>query len=178
MMENDNKFKLLINETEIDSRVKQLGQIITNDYIDKKLLLVGILKGSFVFLSDLMRAIQLELMIDFMSVSSYRGTMSTGNVTISKDISTELSDSHILLVEDILDSGRTLYEVTKILEGRNPISVEICALLDKPSKRVVDISAKYIGFTIPDEFVVGYGLDFKENYRNLRDIVVLNKYKN
>lgn len=177
-MENDNKFKLLINETEIDSRVKQLGQIITNDYIDKKLLLVGILKGSFVFLSDLMRAIQLELMIDFMSVSSYRGTMSTGNVTISKDISTELSDSHILLVEDILDSGRTLYEVTKILEGRNPISVEICALLDKPSKRVVDISAKYIGFTIPDEFVVGYGLDFKENYRNLRDIVVLNKYKN
>jgi len=169
----NSNYELLLREEEIKKRISELGEIITKDYRDKNLLLVSVLKGSFIFMSDLSRSIDLDLKIDFMSVSSYIGTESTGVVRILFDLSLPVTDFDILLVEDILDSGRTLKYIVSILKDRNPRSVEICTLLDKPTRRVADVDAKYIGFSIPDEFVVGYGLDYNEKYRNLNDIVIL-----
>ena len=171
-----NEFKVLVAQEQIQDRIEALSRTITEDYKGRNLLLVSILKGSFIFMADLIRAIDLDLQVDFMSVSSYSGTSSTGVVRILTDLSMPVDDYDIILVEDILDSGRTLEYIISILKERKPKSIEICALLDKPSRRVVDISAKYIGFTIPDEFVVGYGLDYNQKYRNLRDIVVLEEY--
>ncbi|MBQ3587124.1 MAG: hypoxanthine phosphoribosyltransferase [Oscillospiraceae bacterium] len=172
-MLNDIK-NVLITEEELKKTVKELGAKITEDYKDKNLFLITVLKGAVVFLGDLMRAIECPCEIEFMVTSSYgSGTVSTGNVKIVKDIDVPLEDKDVLIVEDILDSGLTLNFLMDLLKNRNPKSIEICTLLDKPSRRVADIQAKYTGRQIPDEFVVGYGLDYDEKYRNLPFIGVL-----
>lgn len=168
IMENDIS-EVLLSQEQLKDIVKRLGEQITKDYEGKKLILVSVLKGSVVFMGDLMREIKIPCYIDFMSVSSYgNSTSSSGAVKIIKDLDTNVIEgSHLLIVEDILDSGRTLSYLKDILERRNPESIKICTLLDKPDRRVVDLNADYVGSSIPDEFVVGYGLDFAEMYRNL-----------
>lgn len=158
---------VLIPEEEAKEIVDRLGKEISRDYEGKNLVLVSVLKGAVVFMADLMRAIDIPLSIDFMVVSSYAKTESTGTVKIIKDLDLDLTGKDILIVEDILDTGRTLASLMKILEMRNPASLKICTFLDKPDRRVADISADYTGKVIPDEFVVGYGLDYDEEYRNL-----------
>lgn len=160
--------KILITETELKQKVKELGEQITRDYEGKPLLLVGILKGSVVFMSDLMREIKTDCKIDFMSVSSYgSGTVTSGEVQIILDLRKPVQNYDLLIVEDILDSGVTLSYLRQLLYTRGPKSIKICTLLDKPDRRKRDIKPDYCGFTIPDEFVIGYGLDVDEMYRNL-----------
>ena len=166
--------EVLLTKEEIEEVVKELGKKITEDYKDKNLFLITVLKGAVVFLGDLMRAIEMPCEIEFMVLSSYgAGTTSTGSVKIVKDIDLPLEGKDVLIVEDILDTGYTLSFLLDLLKGRNPNSIEICTLLDKPDRRKVEISAKYTGRKIPDEFVVGYGLDYDEKYRNLPFIGVL-----
>ncbi len=166
--------EILYSEEYIKEMVERMGEEITNDYKGKNLLLVSVLKGSIAFMADLMRQINLPVRIDFMSVSSYgAGTKSSGNVKIIKDLDIPLEGYDIIVVEDILDSGKTLHSLLKILSSRNPKSIEICTLFDKPERREVDVKAKYIGTNIPDAFIVGYGLDFDEKYRNLPFVGVL-----
>lgn len=163
-----------INEEELQQKVKELGAKISEDYKDKNLLMVSVLKGSVVFMADLMRAITIPAAIDFMSVSSYgTGTKSTGVVRILKDLDTDVAGYDLLLVEDILDSGNTLAYLRELLGDRHPKSIKIATLLDKPSRRTADIRADYVGFEIADQFVVGYGLDYDEKYRNLPFIGIL-----
>lgn len=172
-MEKDIK-KVLVSETEIRERVAEMGAQITADYEGKDLLLVGILKGSVVFMADLMRQIKTPLQIDFCSVSSYGlGTETGGEIKIRKDLDADIKGRHVLIVEDIIDTGVTLFHLQKLLADRGAASVEIATLLSKPSRRIKNIPVKYIGFIIPDEFVVGYGLDFAENYRMLPYVGVL-----
>lgn len=166
--------RVLLSKEELDETVKNLGRQITEDYKERNLLLVSVLKGSVVFLADLMRAIDIPCRIDFMSVSSYgSGTKTSGTVRILKDLDIDIEGYDILIVEDILDSGKTLSYISEILLARNPKSIRICTLLDKPDRRQVDLTAEYTGMTIPDEFVVGYGLDYAEKYRNLPFVGVL-----
>lgn len=167
--------KVLLSEDELEKIVNDLGEKISNDYKDKNLVLVSVLKGSVVFMADLMRAIKIPCSIDFMAVSSYgSGTKTTGAVKIIKDLDNEnIEGADLLIVEDILDSGVTLSYLMKILGARNPKSIKICTLLDKPERRIADIKADYSGAEIPDAFVVGYGLDYAERYRNLRFVGVL-----
>lgn len=166
--------EVLYSEEQLKEIVKKLGAQISKDYEGKNLLLVAILKGSVVFMADLMRAITVPCKIDFMCVSSYgNGTENTGVVKIVKDLDINLSGYDVLIVEDILDSGKTLHYVKSILVGRHPNSIKICTLLDKPERRVVDLYSDYSGFDVPDEFVVGYGLDYAEKYRNLPFIGIL-----
>lgn len=166
--------KVLISEEELKAKVEELGAAITRDYRGKQLLLVGILKGSMMFMSDLMRAIKMNCKIDFMSVSSYgAGTKTSGQVRIILDLNKPIKDYDILIVEDILDSGVTLSYIRKLLLPRGPRSIKICTLLDKPERRTADITADYSGFTIPDAFVIGYGLDYDEDYRNLPYVGIL-----
>ena len=169
------KLEVMISENQLRERLKELGQKISSDYgEDSNLLLVSILKGSVVFLADLMRCIDLPLSIDFMVASSYgNGTESRGNVKIIKDLDVNISDYDILIVEDILDSGYTLSKIIEILKTRNPRSLRVCALLDKPDRRVTPVQLDYNGFVIEDKFIVGYGLDYDEKYRNLPYIGVL-----
>ena len=163
-----------IDEQSISSKVKELGRIITSDYYDKNLLVICILKGSSVFTADLIREIKLPLEVDFMIVSSYGDiTSSDGNVKIIKDLETDIKDYHVLIAEDILDTGYTLSALVKLLRSRNPLSLKICTLLDKPDRHVKNIAADYIGFTIENKFVVGYGLDCAEKYRNLKYVGIL-----
>ncbi|WP_077533105.1 hypoxanthine phosphoribosyltransferase [Massiliimalia massiliensis] len=171
----DDILKVLLTEEELKAKVRELGAQITKDYQDKKLLLVSVLKGSVVFMADLMRAIDTYCQIDFMNVSSYgSGTKTTGTVKIIKDLDIDIAGYDLLIVEDILDSGKTLSYIKKILLERKPNSIKICTLLDKPERRQVpDIKADYKGFIVPDEFVVGYGLDYAETYRNLPYLGVL-----
>lgn len=173
MIENDIE-KVFFSKEELDSIVKGLGAEISRDYEGKNLTLVSILKGSVIFMADLMRAITIPCAIDFMCVSSYgSGTESSGNVKIIKDLDIDLQGKDLLLVEDILDSGNTLFFVKKMLSERNPASIKVCTLLDKPERRKAPIFADYSGTFVPDEFVVGYGLDYDEIYRNLPYIGVL-----
>jgi len=166
--------KILLSEQEINERVKALAKEICRDYENKNLLLVSLLKGSVIFLSDLMRELTIDCAIDFMCVSSYAsGTKTSGTVKIIKDLDIDISDSDVLLVEDILDSGLTLNYIIDILRPRNPKSIKICALLDKAERRQAPIELDYCGFKIPNEFVVGYGLDYDEKYRNLPYVAVL-----
>ncbi len=166
--------KVLISEQEIKEINKKLAAMINKDYVGKKLLLVSVLKGAVVFMTDLMREIDLPCTIDFMIVSSYgSGTKTSGVVKIIKDLDTNLEGYDVLIVEDILDTGLTLSYIVDILKGRNPNSVKICTFLDKPERRAADIRADYIGTQVPDEFVVGYGLDYDEKYRNLPFVGVL-----
>ncbi len=166
--------KIMLTQEEITEKVKELGAQISEDYEGKRLLMVSVLKGSVVFVADLMRAIDIPLSIDFMSVSSYgASTVSSGVVKIIKDIDINLEGMDLLLVEDILDSGKTLAYLKELLEGRNPASVRIATLLDKPARRKAQVTPDYVGFEVPDEFIVGYGLDYAEHYRNLPYIGVL-----
>ncbi len=166
--------KVYFSKEDIQNIVDRLGKQISEDYKDKNLLLVSILKGSIVFMADLMRSITIPCRIDFMSVSSYgSGTKTTGVVKIQKDLDLNLEGYDLLIVEDILDSGKTLSYVRKILEARNPASIRICTLFDKPERREADVYADYSGSEVPDEFIVGYGLDYDEKYRNLPYIGVL-----
>lgn len=170
----DNISQILLSEEQLKAKVSEMAAKISEDYKDKKLLLVGILKGSMVFMADLMRFLDINAKIDFMSVSSYgSSTVSSGQVRIIMDLKSPVEDYDILLVEDILDSGATLSYLKEVLLARQPRSIRIATLLDKPARRKADISADYRGFEIPDEFVVGYGLDFNEDYRNLPFIGVL-----
>ena len=165
---------ILVTRQEIDEAVAKLGAKITEDYQGKELLMVGILKGSVVFFSDLMRAVDLPLKTEFMAVSSYgAATKTSGVVNLVKDLTVDITGMHVLIVEDIVDSGMTLSYLSKYLETRGAASIKIATLLDKPERRRVDLKADYFCFTIPDKFVVGYGLDYDEKYRNLPDIGVL-----
>ncbi len=167
--------KILVSEEELKSKVEELGKKITEDYKgSKKLILVGILRGSVVFMSDLMRNIKVDCTIDFMSVSSYgSGTKTSGVVRIVKDLDKNIEGSDVLIVEDILDSGKTLSYLKELLSDRGPASIKIVTLLDKPERREAEVKADYIGFSVPNEFVVGYGLDYNEGYRNLPYVGVL-----
>lgn len=166
-MNNDIE-KILFNEEQIAEIVDRLGKTITEDYKDKNLLLVGILKGSIIFMADLMRKLKLPCKTEFMAISSYGDTTrSSGVVRIIKDLSMDIKDYDVLIIEDILDSGNTLSKLKAMLELRNPKSLKICAFFDKPDRRTANIKADYVGAEIPDEFIVGYGLDYAEKYRNL-----------
>lgn len=165
---HENIERVLVSEEELHRINARLGAQITEDYAGKNLLVVGILKGSVLFMADLVREIQLPCKLDFLAVSSYGSdTRSSGVVKIVKDIDIRLEDYDVLLVEDILDSGRTLSYVCDMLRTRHPASIRVATLLDKPERRVVDLKADYVGTSVPDEFVVGYGLDYDQRYRNL-----------
>ena len=174
MLDNKDIERVLLTEEEIQKIVERLGEEITKDYEGKNLLVVSVLKGSVMIMADLMRQIKLPCKIDFMAVSSYgSGTTNSGTVKIIKDLSINLEGYDILIVEDILDSGITLSNLKELLMLRKPASVKICTFLDKPDRRKADIVADYTGAQIPDEFVVGYGLDYDEKYRNLPFVGVL-----
>ncbi len=165
---------VLLSREKIQKRVQELGEQITNEYQGKSLVLACILRGSFIFAADLARQIRLPAQVEFLAASSYHsGTESTGNVQIRQDFEIDIAGSHVLLVEDIMDTGLTLLRLTRMLSVRNPASLKIVTLLDKPERRKVDITPDYYGFEIPDKFVVGYGLDFNGKYRNLPDICIL-----
>ena len=168
--------KVLISEVELAEIVKNLGKRISEDYKDKDLLLVSILKGSVIFMADIMRAITIPCNIDFMAVSSYgSGAKTSGVVKIIKDLDKSIEGKDLLIVEDILDSGKTLNYLREILMARNPASIKICTLFDKPDRREVNVYADYIGAKVPNEFIVGYGLDYDEYYRNLPYIGALKR---
>ncbi len=172
----DNIGRILVSEQALREKIEELGKRITEDYQGKDLLLVSILKGSCVFMSDLIRHIDLPLSIDFMYVSSYgSGTQTTGSAKIIKDMDVDISGKDVLLVEDILDSGVTLSHVIDLMKQRHPASLKLCALLNKPDRRKIPVQLDYEGFEIPDEFVVGYGLDYDERYRNLPFVGILKR---
>ncbi|HEY6958835.1 MAG TPA: hypoxanthine phosphoribosyltransferase [Candidatus Limnocylindria bacterium] len=171
---SDDIAEVLIDEAAIAAKVRELGRRIADDYRGKDLVLVSILKGALPFLADLMRQIPIPLALDFMEVSSYgRETESSGIVRILKDLANPIDARHVVVVEDVLDTGQTLAYVLEHLRSQQPASVRICTLLDKPARRIVPIAVDYRGFEIPDKFVVGYGLDYAERYRNLPFIGVL-----
>ena len=160
--------KVLFSAEEIKTRVAELGKILTEDYKNKNPLLICPLKGSIMFFSDIVREIKIPCEIDFMTVSSYNSnTVSSGEIKILKDLTENINGRHVLIIEDIIDTGLTLYNLKKMLSSRNSESLKICTLLDKPSRRIADIKGDYCGFVIPDKFVVGYGMDLNEKYRNL-----------
>jgi hypoxanthine phosphoribosyltransferase len=168
--------KVLFSRDQIHSRVVEIGAQITKDYAGESVVLVGVLKGACLFLSDLARNIALDASFDFIAVSSYgSGKMSSGEVKLTKDVDTSLQGKNVIVVEDILDTGFTLTYLMKLLQAAQPKSLKIAALLDKPSRRIQPIQPDYFGFKIPDEFVVGYGMDFAEKYRNLPDICILHE---
>ena len=163
----DYTIKTLLTREEVEKRIKELAKEIEKDYCGKDLLVIGLLKGSIMFMSDLIKEMDLPVMIYFMSVSSYSGTTSTGVINVLKDTDISVKDKDVLIVEDIIDTGLTLSHVKKLLEDRGAKSLKICTLLDKPSRRTVEMKGDYVGFEIPDEFVVGYGLDYDQHHRNL-----------
>ncbi|CAM4487859.1 hypoxanthine phosphoribosyltransferase [Paenibacillus typhae] len=166
--------KVLVSKAELESKVRELGAIISRDYEGKELVLIGILKGAAVFMSDLMREITFPVAVDYMSVSSYGSSATTsGVITIKQDIDTDIRGKHVLLVEDLIDTGLTLQHLKQLFALREAASVRICTILSKPSRRVADIPIDYSGIDIPDEFVVGYGLDYAEQYRNLPEVWIV-----
>lgn len=168
------KLKVLIRRGTIQKRVREVARQITRDFKGQSVHLVGVLKGACIFLSDLVREINLDSSIDFIAVSSYgKGRESSGQVRVLKDLDSNVAGLNVIVVEDILDTGLTLSYLLRILHQRKPKTLRVAALLDKPSRRVKDVKGDYIGFTIPNEFVVGYGLDFSERFRNLKDVCVL-----
>lgn len=174
-MKNDIQ-EVLLTEEMLAAKVAELGAQITRDYADKELLAIGILKGAVIFMADLIRAIDRPVEIDFMAVSSYGDqTDSSGIVRILKDLDKSIEGKHVLIIEDIIDSGQTLSYLIKNLSDRKPASIQLCTLMNKPERRKVDLPVKYVGFEIPNEFVVGYGLDYAEKYRNLPYLGVLKR---
>ncbi|MGH9699733.1 MAG: hypoxanthine phosphoribosyltransferase [Candidatus Acidiferrales bacterium] len=168
------KLKVLIRRMAIQKRVREVAQQITRDYKGQKVHLIGVLKGACIFLSDMIREINLDTSIDFIAVSSYgKGKQSSGQVRVLKDLDSSIEGLNVVLVEDILDTGLTLSYLLRVLQQRKPKSLRVAALLDKPSRRLKDVKGDYVGFTIPNEFVVGYGLDYAERYRNLKDVCIL-----
>jgi hypoxanthine phosphoribosyltransferase len=165
--------KILLSQEEIEAKSAELAEQLKVDYADKKPILLGLLKGSTMFMADLMKTLDIDLQIDFMDVSSYDGTASTGDVKIVKDLDISVRDRHVIIAEDIVDTGRTLEKVIELLKNRGAASVEMVTMLDKPEARIAPIAAKYVGFTIPKLFVVGYGLDYNEKYRNLPYVGIL-----
>lgn len=168
------RIKVLLTEEEVDRRIQELGDQISSDYAGKQVHLVCVLKGGSFFMCELAKRITLPVSLDFMSVSSYgRGTESSGAIKIIKDLDEPLKDKNVIVVEDIVDSGRTLNRLLELFKNRNPESLRLCTLLDKPERRVVDVKVDYTGFCIPDQFIVGYGLDYDQRYRNLPYIGVI-----
>lgn len=167
--------KILLRSSAIQKRVREMGAQISKDYKGQRVHLIGVLKGAAIFLSDLIRHVRVEVSLDFMAVSSYgKGSHTSGEVRLVKDLDTSIEGLNVILVEDILDTGLTLGYLLRVLQQRKPNSLKIAALLDKPARRIKkDVKADYVGFQIPNEFVVGYGLDYAERYRNLRDVCVL-----
>lgn len=173
MLEQDIQ-EILLTQEQIAQKVQELGAQITKDYQGKAPLLVCVLRGSLIFVSDLMRAIDLKCTVDFMAVSSYgSGTESSGELKMVKDLNDDITGRDVIVVEDILDTGNTLSRLLTILEGRNPASLKLCTLLNKPARRVTEVKLDYVGYSIEDYFVVGYGLDYNEVYRNLPYVGVL-----
>lgn len=173
MLEKDIQ-EILFSETQLKNRVEEIARQIEADYAGKEIMLISVLRGSFIFMADLCRAIHLPCTLDFLAVSSYgKGTTSSGQIQLIKDLSEDISGRHVIVVEDILDSGNTLSYLLKVLEHRHPASIRLCTLLDKPERRTKPVELHYSGFTIPDAFVVGYGLDYAEKYRNLPYIGIL-----
>ena len=169
--------KILISEEQINTRVKELAQQISKDYEGKTPILIAILRGSVLFYSNLVKNMNIDCNLDFMCLSSYHGTQSCGKVRMMLDLREDIKDRHVIIVEDIVDTGITAKHLIDVLKTRNPASVELCSMLDKPSNRVVEITPKYIGFKIENEFVIGYGLDYNELYRNLPFIGVFDEKK-
>lgn len=168
------KISVLIPKEELQAKTKELAKMISKDYEGKDLLLVGVLKGGFMFLSDLCRELTIDVSIDFISVSSYENaTVSSGVVRILKDIDYDITGKHVLIVEDLIDTGLTLTYLKDLFSAKHCASVKICTILDKPSRRKVDLDVDYQGIIIPDRFVIGYGLDYAERYRNLPDLCVM-----
>ena len=168
------RIKELLSEAEVDARIKQIGEQISRDYYDREVHLICVLTGGSFFMCELAKRITVPVTMDFMSVSSYGGdTKSSGVVKIVKDLDESIKDKDVIVVEDIVDSGRTLSYLMELLQGREPATLRLCTLLDKPDRRVVDVDVDYTGFQIPDEFVVGYGLDYDQKYRNLPYIGVV-----
>jgi len=166
---------VLFPRDQIEERVEEMAAEITRDFRGESVLLIGVLKGAAIFLADLARAIELDATFDFIGVASYNGTLTTGEVRVTKDLDQSVRERNVILVEDILDTGLTLSYLKKLLAAHEPRVLKIAALLDKPSRRQLPITADYVGFTVGDEFLVGYGLDLGEQYRNLPDICVLPK---
>ena len=166
------KFDVMISQDKIAERVREMGAKITKEYAGKPIVVIGVLKGSFLFLADLVRSIENPLTVDFLGVSSYAGTESTGVVKITHDLTKPIAGKHVLIVEDIVDTGLTLQYLVENLKTRNPASLRVACLLDKPSRAKVRVPLEYVGFTIDDEFVVGYGLDYDGLYRNLPHIAI------
>jgi len=173
-MENDIQ-QILLTEEQIQNRIKELGEILTAEYADKNPVVVGVLKGVVVFYADMIRQIKVPCQMDFMWISSYAGTNSTGKMMVRQDNSADIRGRHVLILEDIFDTGNSLDYTVKYLKSKEPASVKICTLLDKPERRnpAVKLQADYVGFTIPNAFVVGYGLDYDEKYRNLPYVGIL-----
>lgn len=170
----DSQLRVLIPAAKLQTRIRELGEQISRDYPEGRLHFICILKGAAFFMADLARAMKRDVFVDFMGISTYgKGTTTSGEVKVTKDLDISLEGADVLVVEDIVDSGVTLNYLLHVLEQRNPRSIRIAALLDKPDRRLRPVQVSYVGFQIPDEFVVGYGLDFNEQYRNLDDICVL-----
>jgi hypoxanthine phosphoribosyltransferase len=168
------KLKVLIRRARIQKRVVEVARAITRDFKGERIHLVGVLKGACIFLADLAREINLDTSIDFIAVSSYgKGKQSSGQVRVLKDLDSSIEGLNVVVVEDILDTGVTLTYLLRVLQQRKPKTLKIAALLDKPSRRIKDVKGDYVGFTIPNDFVVGYGLDYAERYRNLKDVCIL-----
>lgn len=168
--------KILYSPEDIAKRVKELGSQISKEYKDKEIILVCILKGSYVFTADLSREIDVPCSVEFMQVSSYAdSTVTSGSLRIIKDINVPVDGKHLIIIEDIIDTGITLNNLKKMLSTRNPASLKLCAFLDKPSRRKTDIEADYVGYTVEDNFLVGYGLDYAQKYRNLPFVAILNE---
>jgi hypoxanthine phosphoribosyltransferase len=171
-----NSDRILFSEEQIAQKVSCLAEEVSRDFAGKELLTVGILKGALIFMADLVRKLSIPTQYDFMAVSSYgSSTTSSGNVRLLKDLDYNIENRHVLIVEDIVDTGLTLNYLLENLSSRSPASISLCTLLDKPSKRIKPVQVQYCGFSIPDEFVVGYGLDYNENYRHLPYIMILDK---
>lgn len=173
-MHNDIE-KILLSQEQIQTRIEELGEILTKEYADKDPVIIGVLKGVVVFYADMIRRIQVPCQMDFMWISSYAGTNSTGNMVVRQDVTADITGRHVLILEDIFDTGNSLEFTVNHLKERNPASIKICTLLDKPERRRagVTLQADYVGFAIPNAFVVGYGLDYNEKYRNLPYVGIL-----
>ena len=169
----DDVKEVLITQEDIVKRCKELGAQISKDYKDSCPVIIGLLKGSVPFMAELIKYIDIDCRLEFMDVSSYSGTESNGDVKIVKDIDCSIKDLDVLIVEDIVDTGKTLAKVKALLYSKDARSVKVCSLLDKPDRRIVDIEAEYVGFTIPNKFVIGFGLDFDQKYRNLPYVGIL-----
>lgn len=167
------KIEILINEEQLDKRISEIAEQINKEFINEDITLICVLKGGIMFMTDIAKKLKQKVEFEFIDVSSYSGTVSSGKLTINKDLETSIEGKNVILLEDIVDTGRTLSYLIEYLKEKKPATLKLCTLLDKPSRRIVDVNADYIGFTIPDAFIVGYGLDYDQKYRNLPYIGIL-----